>query len=108
MKLLKFKKNNPEVQYIAKPLKGSGGYNTNLLNNQSQLQLNCDEKLIVQEYIEGINLSSSVLASENEAENIVNSRLLTQHDFEKKQPVQICWKYPSPNRKINIGTCKKY
>ena len=73
----------PEVQYIAKPLKGSGGYNTNLLNNQSQLQLNCDEKLIVQEYIEGINLSSSVLASENEAENIVNSRLLTQHDFEK-------------------------
>lgn len=80
---VEIQKNNPEVQYIAKPLKGSGGYNTNLLNNQSQLQLNCDEKLIVQEYIEGINLSSSVLASENEAENIVNSRLLTQHDFEK-------------------------
>ena len=80
---VEIKKNNPEVQYIAKPLKGSGGYNTNLLNNQSQLQLNCDEKLIVQEYIEGINLSSSVLARENEAENIVNSRLLTQHDFEK-------------------------
>lgn len=80
---VEIQKNNPEVQYIAKPLKGSGGYNTNLLNHQSQLQLNCDEKLIVQEYIEGINLSSSVLASENEAENIVNSRLLTQHDFEK-------------------------
>ena len=80
---VEIQKNNPEVQYIAKPLKGSGGYNTTLLNNQSQLQLNCDEKLIVQEYIEGINLSSSVLASENEAENIVNSRLLTQHDFEK-------------------------
>lgn len=80
---VEIQKNNPEVQYIAKPLKGSGGYNINLLNNQSQLQLNCDEKLIVQEYIEGINLSSSVLASENEAENIVNSRLLTQHDFEK-------------------------
>lgn len=80
---VEIQKNNPEVQYIAKPLKGSGGYNTNLLNHQSQLQLNCDEKLIVQEYIEGINLSSSVLASENEAENIVNSRLLTQYDFEK-------------------------
>lgn len=80
---IEIQKNNPKVQYIVKPLKGSGGYNTNLLNNPSQLQLNINEKLIVQEYIEGINLSSSVLASENEAENIVNSRLLTQHDFEK-------------------------
>lgn len=80
---IEIQKNNPKVQYIVKPLKGSGGYNTNLLNNPSQLQLNINEKLIVQEYIEGINLSSSVLASKNEAKNIINSRLLTQHDFEK-------------------------
>lgn len=80
---IEIQKNNPKVQYIVKPLKGSGGYNTNLLNNPSQLQSNINEKLIVQEYIEGINLSSSVLASENEAKNIINSRLLTQHDFEK-------------------------
>lgn len=74
-------KNNPEVKYIIKPRRGSGGYNTNLLNNPSQLQLNDDEKLIVQEYIEGINLSSSVLASKKETKTLINSRLLTQHDF---------------------------
>ena len=80
---IEIKKNNPEVQYIVKPRDGSGGYNTKLLNNHSQLQLNDDEKLIVQEYIKGINLSSSILASKNEAKTIVNSRLLTQHDFKK-------------------------
>ena len=80
---IEIQKNNPEVQYIAKPRDGSGGYNTNLLNNYGQNQLNNSEKLIVQEYIEGINLSSSVLSSKNEAKTIVNSRLLTQHDFEK-------------------------
>ena len=80
---IEIQKNNPEIQYIAKPLNGSGGYNTKLLNNSSQFQLNDSEKLIVQEYIEGINLSSSVLASKNEAKTIINSRLLTQHDFEK-------------------------
>ena len=80
---IEIQKNNPEIQYIAKPVNGSGGYNTNLLNNSSEFQLNDGEKLIVQEYIEGINLSSSVLASKNEAKTIINSRLLTQHDFEK-------------------------
>ena len=80
---IKIQKNNPEIKYIAKPLNGSGGYNTNLLNNSSEFQLNDGEKLIVQEYIEGINLSSSVLSNKNEAKTIINSRLLTQHDFEK-------------------------
>lgn len=80
---IEIQKNNPEVKYIAKPRDGSGGYNTNLLNNSSKNQLNDDEKLIVQEYIEGINLSSSILASKTEAKTIINSRLLTQHDFKK-------------------------
>ncbi|WP_299525201.1 ATP-grasp domain-containing protein [uncultured Methanobrevibacter sp.] len=78
---IEIQKNNPNVKYIVKPRSGSGGYNTKVLNNSSQLQLNEDEKLIVQEYINGINLSSSVLASKKEAKTIINSRLLTQHDF---------------------------
>nr|WP_261795645.1 ATP-grasp domain-containing protein [Methanobrevibacter oralis] len=57
------KKNNPNKRYIIKPIKGSGGYDINILNNDSYLQLNNDEKFILQEHIEGINLSSSILGS---------------------------------------------
>ena len=35
----------------------------------------------MQEYVTGINVSSSVLASEDESKTIVNSRLLTMNDF---------------------------
>ena len=36
----------------------------------------------MQEYVTGINLSSSVLATKNDAKTITNSRLLTINDFE--------------------------
>lgn len=77
------KKNNPNKQYIIKPIKGSGGYDINILNNDSYLQLNNDEKFILQEHIEGINLSSSILGSSDTKKTITNSRLLTIHDFKK-------------------------
>ena len=73
--------NNPTKQYILKPLQGSGGYDVNLLNNETKIQFN-DEKFIMQEYISGINLSSSLLASKDKIKTIVNSRLLTMNDFE--------------------------
>jgi len=76
-------KNNPNNQFILKPLQGSGGYDVNLLNNNINFEFNSDE-FIMQEYITGINLSSSVLASKNETKNIANSRLLTMNDFENK------------------------
>ena len=72
--------NHQDIQFILKPLKGSGGYDINLLNNDLDIEFN-DNEFIMQEYVSGINLSSSVLSSENETEGIINSRLLTMNDF---------------------------
>ena len=74
-------KNKPNTKYILKPVKGSGGYNIKLLNNESTFQLNDGEKYILQEYVEGINLSSSILGSKDSKKTIMNSRLLTENDF---------------------------
>ena len=77
-------------QFILKPLQGSGGLGIFLLNNKS-----CDElkqaneiyenisleNYILQEYIEGTNVSSSVLSSQNDRKNLINSRLITEHDL---------------------------
>ena len=76
-------RNYPNVQFILKPLQGSGGYDINLLNNDKTSELNGDD-FILQEYVAGINLSSSVLSSEDESKTIVNSRLLTMNDFGNK------------------------
>lgn len=73
-------KNNKSKQYIIKPIKGSGGLGVNLLNNDSYNQLN-DNEFILQEYINGKSVSSSVLATKNDAKTIINSRLLTTHDY---------------------------
>lgn len=77
-------------QFILKPLQGSGGLGIFLLNNKS-----CDElkqvneiyenisleNYILQEYIEGTNVSSSVLSSHIDRKNLINSRLITEHDL---------------------------
>ncbi len=77
-------------QFILKPLQGSGGLGIFLLNNES-LSKNNDsnhilqnisyENYILQEYIDGINVSSSVLSSHDEHKNLINSRLITEHDL---------------------------
>ncbi|WP_407453409.1 ATP-grasp domain-containing protein [Methanobrevibacter sp.] len=74
--------NHEEVQFILKPIQGSGGYGINHLDKLGNLEFN-DGEFILQEYIKGINLSSSVLASRNDAKCIINTRLLTENDFEK-------------------------
>ena len=74
--------NHDEVQFILKPIQGSGGYGINHLDKLGNLEFN-DGEFILQEYIKGINLSSSVLASRNDAKCIINTRLLTENDFEK-------------------------
>ena len=71
-----------DVQFILKPVQGSGGYGLNLLDNAEDLQFS-DGEFVLQEYVEGINLSSSVLANGSDAKCIMNTRLLTEHDFEK-------------------------
>ena len=77
-------------QFILKPLQGSGGLGIFLLNNEScdelkQVSEICQnislENYILQEYIEGTNVSSSVLSSHNERKNLINSRLITEHDL---------------------------
>ncbi len=77
-------------QFILKPLQGSGGLGIFLLNNEScnknndtnQILQNISyENYILQEYIEGINVSSSVLSSHDEQKNLVNTRLITEHDL---------------------------
>ena len=77
-------------QLILKPLQGSGGLGIFLLNNESLSENNNGneilekisyENYILQEYIDGINVSSSVLSSHNEHKNLINSRLITEHDL---------------------------
>ena len=75
-------KNHQNTKFILKPVQGSGGYDINMLNKNTEIQFNKGE-FILQEYVSGINLSSSVLASKNSAKTIMNSRLLTMNDFEK-------------------------
>jgi len=79
--------NNP---FILKPLQGSGGLGIFLLNNKSSNKIKqvneiCQnislENYILQEYIEGTNVSSSVLSTHNDSKNIINSRLITEHDL---------------------------
>ena len=77
-------------QFILKPLQGSGGLGIFLLNNEScdelkQVSEICQnislENYILQEYIEGTNVSSSVLSSHDDIKNLINSRLITEHDL---------------------------
>ena len=73
-------KNYEDIQFILKPLQGSGGYDINLLENDSDIQLN-DGEFILQEYVNGISLSSSLLATESKVKTIINTRLLSEHDY---------------------------
>ena len=77
-------------QFILKPLQGSGGLGIFLLNNESSHELKqlneiCQnislENYILQENIEGTNVSSSVLSSHDDIKNLINSRLITEHDL---------------------------
>ena len=77
-------------QFILKPIQGSGGLGIFLLNNEScdelkQVNEICQnislENYILQEYIEGTNVSSSVLSSHDDIKNLINSRLITEHDL---------------------------
>ena len=80
----------PNNQFILKPLQGSGGLGIFLLNNGTYDKLKQDneicqnislENYMLQEYIEGTNVSSSVLSSHSDRKNLINSRLITEHDL---------------------------
>ncbi len=73
-------KNYPDIQFILKPIQGNGGYDINLLNNSKDIEFNWT-KFIMQEYVSGVNLSSSVLSTKHDSKTITNTRLLTMNDF---------------------------
>ncbi|WP_407394043.1 ATP-grasp domain-containing protein [Methanobrevibacter sp.] len=79
---IEIKKNYQDIQFILKPLQGSGGYGIQLADNDIDVNFN-EGKFIMQEYVHGISLSSSVLATESQSKTIMTSRLLTMNDFEK-------------------------
>ncbi len=74
--------NHNDIQFILKPVQGSGGYDINLLEKDMDIEFNKGD-FILQEYVSGINLSSSLLSHKSEAKCIMNSRLMTVDDFEK-------------------------
>lgn len=75
-------KNNETKQYLLKPVKGYGGYYINFVNYDTLDELNdLENDWIIQEYITGKNLSSSVLGLKNSAKTIMNSRNLNESDF---------------------------
>ncbi|KZX15894.1 carbamoyl-phosphate synthase large chain [Methanobrevibacter cuticularis] len=79
-------------EFIVKPLKGSGGYGINFLNylmnfhfnerkldkgNESQIKkFELDIPFILQEYVSGENISSSILSTKNESKTIITSKNL--------------------------------
>ncbi len=75
-------KSHPNNKFILKPVQGSGGYDVNLLDNNNHIEFNEDE-FIMQEFVSGVNVSSSVLSTGHDAKTIISSRLLTENDFEK-------------------------
>ena len=72
--------NYEDTQFILKPLQGSGGYDINLLNNEMNIEIN-DNEFILQEYVTGVNVSSSILSTKTESKTLINTRLLTENDF---------------------------
>lgn len=78
-----------DKSFIIKPLVGAGGYGVKLANKESLNQLN-DMEFILQEFVNGINLSSSVLSSSKEAKTIINSRLLSENEILHNNDFRYC------------------
>lgn len=103
-------KNKPNTSYIAKPTKGSGGYGVYVLNNKTINQYKSTEKLyenfmenkiILQEHINGTNISSSTLSTKKETKTLINSRLLNQKDYNENS-----YKYSGNILPLNEKTLK--
>jgi len=82
--------NYDNLNFILKPINGSGGLGIIKLNNDSLNSLNEENNIfenidfdncILQEYIEGTTLSSSVLSSKTDVKNLINTRLITEQDL---------------------------
>ncbi|RBQ24082.1 hypothetical protein ALNOE001_04540 [Candidatus Methanobinarius endosymbioticus] len=99
-------KENKNKFFIIKPLQGSGGYGVKYLkyNENYKLKTNNSKEsiynnyfleyektgFIIQEYIEGTNISSSILSTKNESKTIVTSKMLIESDFGLKNSFRYC------------------
>jgi len=97
-------KQHEGTSFIIKPLQGSGGYGVSYLkyDKRNGFEDNYLEEIeeryagygdcdfLVQEYIEGMNISSSILSSNKKSKVIINSEMLTERDFGKKNSFKYC------------------
>lgn len=116
--ILEIAKQYTNISFIVKPLQGSGGYGVSYIkyNDENEIIFNSpfnaskknkDETidinkfyneyikyensgLVVQEYINGKNISSSILSTKEESKTIVTSNMLTDLDFGIKNSFKYC------------------
>lgn len=80
------------IEFITKPIEGSGGYGVNYLNTLTSIRVNNSDNIsgfetkfenpfILQEYIKGINVSSSVLSTGKVAKTIFSSYNNANNNF---------------------------
>lgn len=95
--LVEILKQYDDKSFIVKPLEGSGGYGVQHLKyNKEHHQLNNsyfenyfkkhfsyykEQDFLIQEFIPGNNISSSVLATKDQTKSIINSKILIESDF---------------------------
>jgi uncharacterized protein len=92
--------NHPEMNFILKPRKGSGGYGIREFTEEAQ---DVNNDLILQQRIDGINLSASVLATGDECKTILTSQqLIGEKDLHQREPFGYCGNItPYTDRKVN-------
>jgi len=90
MKLKSFYSNQKDSYYqtVKNQVLTQKDWNNPILENQNLSQK--DSEFLVQEFIHGSNISSSVLGLKNEAKAIINSRMLTEADFGIKNSFKYC------------------
>lgn len=99
--VMEIAKQYDDKEFIIKPLQGSGGYGVERLNYSEDNDLKVidlmrkysnyeDSDFLLQEFLHGPNISSSVLGTKNEAKTIINSRMLTETDFGIKNSFKYC------------------
>lgn len=80
--------NYPEKNFILKPRSGSGGYGIREFTGED---IDINQDFILQERIDGINLSASVLSTRNESKSIITSRqIIGDKNLYPKQPFAYC------------------
>lgn len=90
--------NSPEKKFILKPRHGSGGYGVRMLNKgspESEIhgvspEVGFDE-WILQEFIQGDNISASVLSTKDDAQTILtSSQIIGDEGLGQREPFGYC------------------